>query len=330
MSYIVNKAPGSPSYTNKADGSRTYGIKYIVESTTINDVNIHAARKAIGMPVVGDAYVNDPGAFAQEAVLDDIKQAADKTIFTFSVDYQPREGGGGANETQSEDPTKQPPKIGYGNVKYQIPFIRGYKAGDVQGTPTQPVLNLCKQKYDPPAVAMKINSLMTIQYNVRLFRYEWIDQYIDTINRSPVVVCGVSMPQYKAKINDLSASNSFDSNGKEFWQVSITIESSTTKFLTSLLEQAYECYNAAGNLDHIYIWAKLLSARTACKSDLTAAEREEDDKYITPVSEPKLLTSAGKLAANGATPIYTDYQQCYDMDWSPLLIPKTKGGTIRI
>ncbi|MFA6451721.1 MAG: hypothetical protein WCX65_19775, partial [bacterium] len=164
MSYTVNKVPGNTSYTNKADGSRTYAIKYLVESTTVNDVNIHAARKASGMPTVGSAYVHDPGAFAQEAVLDDIKQAVDKTIFAFTVDYQPKEGGGGSSETQSEDPTKQPPKISSASVKYQIPFIKGYKAGDVQGTPTQPVLNLCKQKYDPPAVALKINSLMSIQY----------------------------------------------------------------------------------------------------------------------------------------------------------------------
>lgn len=332
MSYTVNKAPGNPSYTNRADGSRVYAIKYIVESSTVNDVNIHAARKAIGMPNRGDAYIHDPGAFAQEAVLEDIKQAVNKTIFAFSVDYQPMEGGGGGSLTQDEDPTKQPPKISYGNVKYQIPFIKGYKAGDVQGTPTQPVLNLCKQKYDPPAVALKINSLMTIQYNIRVFKHEWIRKYVNTINKNEITICGVVNPVLTARINELSASNSFDSNGKEYWQVSITIESSDEKFITSIAEMSYMAFNDNGDLDNLYVYADPdnNTAEIQCKSDFGNLKQLIADGLIEPIQNPHNLDADGYVAAPGAATIYTDYQQCFDIDWSPLLIPKTKGGAIRV
>jgi hypothetical protein len=325
MSYTANKYNDKVSYTNNADGTRSYGVKYIVESTMVNDHNIHAARLAAGMPARGAAYPYDPGVFVSNITLDDVKYSADKTIFVFNVEYGVQEGT--TQKPGEDDPIKQPPKTSYGTVKYQVPFEKAYQPGDTQGNPTKLVVNAAGKKFDPSAVKMKINSLISIQYNVRIFRLEWLATYIDTINRSAVTILGVPVAAYCARINDLNAANAFDSNGREYWGVNISIEISNEVFIVYLLNNGYMAKNAAGTgvPDNIYIYSKgAATPEIKCKCDFADVENKIADGTLTPVGEPHLLAADGKLLAVGETPVYLPFQQNWDIDWSPLLIPKKK------
>jgi hypothetical protein len=323
MSYTVNKFNDKPGYTNKADGTRSYSVKYIVESTTANDLNIHAARKATGMPVAGSAYEYDSGVFLSTVSVDDVKFTDSKTIFYFNAEYEIPTGGGG--EPGGDDPLNQPVKVTYGNVKYQVPFDMAYKSTDAQGSPTEPVVNTAGQKFDPPAVKMKINSLISLQYNVRIFRQEWQEIYTDTINLSAVNILGSVIPVNCARINELTATNAFDSDGKEYWQVNVSIEKSKTPFTVNLLNQGFMALNSTGILDNIYVFsdadavAPALKSVIQCKSDFANTKQLIADGLLEPVQEPQKLDENGQVSE---TPLYTSFKQNYSADWSPLLIPK--------
>ena len=332
MSYLVSKFNDKPGYSNKADGTRVYNVKYIVESSTPNDLNIHAARKAVGMPAPAAKYEFDPGVFNAAITLDDIKFASNRTLFYFNVEYAPQELS--TQTDTSEDPLKQKPKVSYGTVKYQVPFDLAYAEGDTQGNPSAPVVNTAFQKFDPPPVKLKINRLVTIQYNVRIFREEWTDDFIDTVNESKISILGANSAIGCARINDLNASNAFDSNGREYFQVTVVIEKSKEPFKPKFLSQGFMALSSEGILDNIYIFTDPdagtgLKSVIQCKSDFANVKQLIVDGLLEPVQEPHKLDEDGKLLFSG-DPVYVEYQQNWLADWSPLLIPKTKPGSIRI
>lgn len=332
MSYKTNKAQGNPAFSEKQDGTRSYGIKYMVESSTVNDVDFKAARNATGMPQAGDTYINDSGVFAGDATLEDIKHAIDKTIFVFGVDYSGDDGGGSIPNTE-KDPTKQNPKVSWSCAKYTVPFIKAWHGtDDVIGTAKLAVLNTAGQKHDPPPVTLRINKVVNIQYNIRKFDSAWFDK-VNTLNQSQETILDLHVRVNEARINDMNASDAYDSKGKQYWQISITIEFGN--FDLSLLNLGFMALNTARKLDNVYTYANALKTTpetrcfTKCLSDMTEDDRAESDKFISQVSEPHLLDAEGKLLAAGADPVYTTYRQNQETSWSELLVPKVKKYNIR-
>ena len=324
MSYTVAIKDDEIGYSNQ-NGKRSYSVKYIVESTTLNDLDIYSAQNATGMPSLGDAYTYDAGVFVANITLDERKDASgSKTVFIFTVDYQTSSSDLTLNQN-SADPLSEPPKVSTATVRYQVPFEKAYKDGDSNGEPTEDVLNTAAQPFDPPATREIVHPVITIQYNSRSYNHSWIDDFVGTTNKSSITFVGKTANPNCARINDISASNNFDVNGDEYWTISVSIETSKEPFKRKLLSQGMMALNEAGSIDNIYVETDPDTSASIikCKSDITGLVQKMKDGKAEPVSEPKLLDENGKILAQDGTPYYIEKQGNFKASWNALNIPRT-------
>lgn len=320
MSYTVTRYFDSAGYT-KSSSNRTYNIKYIVESSTENDMDIHAAGNASTVPQLGAVYDYDSGVFVKTVTLDSHKFADDKTIFIFNVQYE--SGSSSSSDFGSANPLNDPPKITVGTAKYSVPFELAYQDGDAQASPSKPVLNSASQKFDPPMAIEQVNTVVTVQYNVRTFKGDWIQKFVNTLNSSSMTVVGITIPPCQGRINEIGASNNYDSNGNQYWTVSVAIEISGKSFRKSVLDQGAMALNAKSQLDIIYVETDDEgNATKKLKSDIENLKQKLKDGKAEIAPEPSLLNQAGGLLAQGADPKYISYRAFYETSWNSLNLPK--------
>lgn len=323
MSYTVAKIKEDDFSFSKKGTERTYSVKYLIESTTVNDRNFLAASLASGMPQEGDKYDYDSGVFVSDISLDEVVFHASSTTFNFSVNYSTASGS--TTSEAASNPLSAPPKISFGNARYQAPFTLAYdETGEYM---TKPVLNSAGMPFDPPAIREYVNTLINIQYNTRTFSGSWVRQFTNKINKNSISVAGISIAEKCGRINELGASNNFDEDGREYWTVNITIEASTEEFTHQLLDSGLMALNNNGDLDSIYVETDEANNASyiRMKSDISGLKQKLKDGTVAPVSEPKNLDGHGKILAEGEDPVYLEFKGYYAIDWGTLNIPKTRN-----
>jgi hypothetical protein len=335
MSYTVNRQLEGfgGSFTSE---QRSYTIPYIVESSTKDDWDINAARKATGMPAIGSKLTQDSGAFCDNISLSGIEFGTDATKFTFTTTFATKQVG--ENNENSSDPLKTPPRISYGTVTYSRVMEAAYNttAGseDDQGDPTEPVTNSAGQPFDPPLMGVKVNSLVTIQYNNKNFGDDWIEGFVNTTNKSAVSVASKQIQANHGKIKEISAENNFKDDGTEYWSITVQIEISDEPFKRKVQDRGFSVYLSAGSpspdeVDPLWVVTDndAGTSEVLKKSTISDFATKFKNGTAEPVAEAQKLDGAGGIYTGDANnAVYLEYQESFQKEWDTLNIPQLNSS----
>jgi hypothetical protein len=90
----------------------------------------------------------------------------------------------------------------------------------------------------------------------------------------------------------------WNEDGQKYWEVEYTIEVRPDTHIRKILDVGYYTKDEDGE------WTPI---------------KDTDDNYVT---EPKKMDGEGGVLADGADPVYLEYQTYYAINWTNLDLPK--------
>ena len=320
MSYTIEKLELLDAGLDAVD--RNCVLRYIILSTTDNDIDFNSAINATDMPNLGSTYPHDTGLFLKDKKVSEWNPLSSGTRFIVDCSYVTSRKGGITDE--SIDPLSAPPRISFSTARYRVVMSKAYATGDPASTPSVNVLNSAGLQFDPPLTKEIANTLMSLTYNTRTWDFSYVSKYINKLNKDQLKITNTPIQAKHARINDLNADDNYDANGNIYWTVSIQIEISDKEFNTQVLDAGLMAKKSGGTIpENIYL-------ETATNGTVTKLVRSEISGFtaklkagsVELVNEPQLLNGSGNLLGVGGTPVYGTYQGNPAVSWASLNLPK--------
>jgi len=296
--------------------TRTHERKFYIttDSASDNDATIRAERLSI-LPRANDTFPGDTGAICMNVAI----KRRDVYEWEATANYQFVGDTGGTDGTDANIyPWKLPPfNISTSAEPYQEAVEKAYDTTDAQGAPTIAILNSADDKFDPPVMDNKYNTILRFSYNLQTYSMLWPQAYVNTLNKDAMRILDINCPAKLALMRDMTGTQKTvkDSSGNKdlsYWEVAIEILMALDGFNAKPLQCGFYFKPAAGEKQEIRVKDKVFGAWYG-------------DTRAVPVTEPQLLTSTGALAAltHPPTTAYGDFQVKFAKDWSILNLPVT-------
>jgi hypothetical protein len=163
-------------------------------------------------PMYSAATETDSAAYIQSAAAR--MAAEDGRGWIVTIEYGPFNAGeqGGADQDGTQDPTKIPPKVHTGVVKYDEAVLHDTQTG-------KSVLNTAGLPFDPPLVRPVSNSVWTITRNEATWDGT-LTQYCDSVNSEPFL----GLAPNTVKLNNVSAERQYQADFGYYWEVTYEFE----------------------------------------------------------------------------------------------------------
>jgi len=234
-----------------------------------------------------------------------------------------------SKNNQNVAPWSIPPyDISFAPVEYVTAFQKGYADGDVNGSPSEAVLNSAGDPFEESTTQQ--NLILRFTYNLQDFTPSWILDYMDTINREDMSILDIQIPAYRGRIKAISATKQkqYDTEGKvqyNYWIINAEIEISKTPWYKLIMQRGLyfltDITPMSATKERIY---KRVDGGTGDNF----GTKENTGVDSVPCDEPQRLKADGSLldptgGDNTVESVFIDYWDKYDCSWSPLNFPKT-------
>ena len=180
------------------------------------------------IPEIGEAHPSDSTYLATNISVSEPQEGDEKKSGKYEVTITYTRTAANIIRDQTQEPWKMKPyDLSIAPLEIVVPFVKAYKNGDKNGSPSEPVLNPAGDPYEE-GVSIQ-HTLLRFSYNLQVFSDSWLDSYIDSVNKINTKVCNVSIQAGKGRIRNLTGSQQYvyntDGSVKyEYWKVDIEIE----------------------------------------------------------------------------------------------------------
>ena len=288
--------------------SYTRKYRVVTDDTSTTEKQVLADSR---IPAFHDTLTDDDTVLCKRRIAD--QDPENLLEWTVTCEYNMRSEDELEEGVSFEDPTDDDPRITFGSARYTVAVDKAYKAAgsefpDARGSPSVIVENSVEDEFDPPVIGEKVNLLVTIVRNEkrRDFRPITIYRYIDTVNKMPILIAGVTFAVWEALMKDITAVKMWDSKGNIYYQVTYQIEGDPKTHVKRILGRGY----------YTYPGGVAASKRHIKESDIKDGGDPEVD-----VTEPQKLDGEGKVIKKGTgkyLPFYTKYATM----WKTLGLPR--------
>lgn len=164
-----------------------------------NGETISSLRTHRDFPVLGTAHPLHPSLKAASIT---VTPACDgkKNKYEVEVSYTSPRTVPVLTDTVQFD---RPFNVTLSTIEKVVPFEFSYDLTDDSGRPVQPVVTTAGTAI--PANTVQTSLLLKFSYRLRSFKPSWILETADTVNRSPVKVCGLDIPAECGLIKTVAA-----------------------------------------------------------------------------------------------------------------------------
>lgn len=237
------------------NAEQSYNDIYIViTDNTDSPAYIYEHAEENGLPVYGDELTVKSGEGTTTIPVDNInierrdennmkavpsyglptKAEGSYALWNYTVDYRkPADsggGGGGFNKKEQEESKEDISKIPPWDRKYATecsiaPKI--YKEVTNIGATVAPGLKTVVKNAAGDTIFREVelrNFVLSFTFAVRTFFYDYITDYINTVNSSSIVVAGVKIPSMKGVITNITSANDVWEDETVYTKVSVEIE----------------------------------------------------------------------------------------------------------
>lgn len=272
------------------------------------------------IPDTGTAHPDDAALLLSDISISEPKEGdgIKSGKYEVTLNYvRPASGQANTVQDKSVAPWERPPfDISVSPKEVVQAFVKAYDTGDVNGTPTKPVLNPAGDPYEDSTATQ--NTALRFSYYLEDFYPYWSELYSDTINADDIQVCDIGVPAKRGLLRGLSFApqREYDAEGAllyEFVRVDAEIEISKREWSREILARGL--YYLDGT-NKIRIHVSQSGATYGAPADC-------GDKPI-PVDEPQKLTAAGALYPATATGgYYQTFNDKFAANWGPMGFPTT-------
>jgi len=251
------------------------------------------------------------------------KDSGTETEGSFTV--QANYSSNAADIPVQKDNTSKPPweqkayNVSFpGGKDIVVPMYKGYKSGDSQFNPTEPVIHPATKE---PLIADMIEShgIISFNYAVKSWNYNWQRLYRNTANKNAVTIIGYNFPAYTLLLTRLGASlkTYTDATGRtsNYWEISVEFEDFGKEIKKELALQGYYCISG-GKPHQIQFKENATTGGEYGWFEVNASLN---------ISTPRWVDKNGVVLPAAGTPGNDHYKTFYDIfrqDWSPLGLPK--------
>lgn len=220
----------------------------------------------------------------------------------------------------------RPFNVTLSTVEKVVPFEFSYDQTDDSGHPVRPVVTAAGTAI--PASTVQTSLLLKFSYRLRSFKPSWILETADTVNRSPIKVCGLDIPAECGLIKTVAAEiiSEDSSPHNSVFQVDVCMEISPEGFLRTFPNRSVYFRGPNGNPARIYMAVDSLG-NPVYGSDKALAEIADTTSNPVPVDEPLWLSAAGLiLSSQDITPgpgNFLRFREKRPHSWSQLSLPRT-------
>ncbi len=202
-----------------------------------------------------------------------------------------------SSSSVQSDPCKQPPTVASVPVAYSYVAEKAYRIKDDGSEVLEDAVNGAGDPYDPPMMADRFTTQLTITYNVRSLRLSSLSGYLNTVNDKSVTIGGISFDAGVILLRSVQPQSAIDDRNRWYWSVQVILE---------IDEEKKHCQEI-GNKGYRY----------KDKNGNTVRAINDDNTYAT---VPVWLDSAGKKTT---TPSYRKYRVPKKTGWPDVLsLPK--------
>jgi len=243
--------------------------------------------------------------------------------YTVQVNYSSNAGDVPVNKENNGKPPWQQKayNVSIGGRDIVVPMLKGYKQGDSQFNPTEPVVHPAT-KEQLISDMLESHGIISFNYAVKTWDYKWRRMFCNTANSKDVALLGYTFPKFTLLLSRLSATQKFytDANGKTipYWEVLVEFEDFYREIKKELALQGYYCVSG-GNVLPIQLATEGLN-----KGQFGFFDAKRPDLNI---SIPRWVDKDGVVLPASGTVGEDHYKAFYDIfrqDWSCLGLPKEK------
>ncbi len=287
-----------------------------------NGETISSLRTHRDFPVLGTAHPLHPSLKAASIT---VTPACDgkKNKYEVEVSYTSPRTVPVLTDTVQFD---RPFNVTLSTIEKVVPFEFSYDLTDDSGRPVQPVVTTAGTAI--PANTVQTSLLLKFSYRLRSFKPSWILETADTVNRSPVKVCGLDIPAECGLIKTVAAEivSEDSSPHNSVFQVDVSMEISPEGFLRTFPNRSVYFRGPNGNPARIYMAVDSLG-NPVYGSDKALSGIADAASSPVPVDEPLWLSASGQiLSSQDITPgpdNFLRFREKRPHSWSQLSLPRT-------
>jgi hypothetical protein len=296
------------SRSGKVDkNGRHYVRNYQVKVSAITDTIPTIAdyfQSTSELPYVYDFYPSDTNAICTD--LDIRRDDEGRLFWNVAVHYRPRNQNLISGDESIAFPWQARPLIDFDWARLNKVVDRAYRmtkddsgaSQDERESPSVPIENSAGQSFDPPIMQDVSNLVIKIRRNEKDFSPGRAEKYKNTINSEQLVVADVKIEPKCGLMRGIRGKPAWNEDGQKYWEVEYTIEVRPDTHIRKILDVGYYTKDEDGE------WTPI---------------KDTDDNYVT---EPKKMDGEGGVLADGADPVYLEYQTYYAINWTNLDLPK--------
>lgn len=287
-----------------------------------NGESITKLRSHREFPALGDAHPEEP---ALKASAISVKPSCDgkKNKYEVEVSYTSSRA---AAASSGGTPFNLPFNVTLSTIEKVVPFNFSYDLTNRDGQPIRPVVTAAGTAISASTVQSSL--LLKFSYCLRSFKPSWILEVADTVNRTPVKVCGLDIQAECGLMKTVSAEIiSGNGNSRDtVFQVDVSMEISQEGFLRTFPNRSVYFRSTSGNPSRIYMAVDSIG-NPIYGSDKTLSKTADAASTPVPVDEPLWLSASGKiLSLQTITPgpeNFLKFKEKRPHSWSQLSLPRT-------
>jgi len=297
---LVQEIAGSRTAKVSTEGATAE--RYFQVFTSGGTVSELQVVMATGLPVIYSVHPDSDALLVKSRTAK--QPPEDHSVWVVTVHYENQDNDGPVSSPEDEKPGVY---FGFGQ-RYQTVAERAYDQGDKRGAPSKPIVNSARQPFDPPVMADESPRSITIVRNESMGEFDPnnVLGFKDTLNKGQVTVAGVKIEEKTGRMTDLRAQKLFRPDGGPYYQVVYEIQIKPEGWARKVLDQGFnentyeEGSGSDGGIEPI------------------------NDVNGNPVTEPQLLDGNGRELAQGADPVFLEFDLLWAEDWGNLHLPVNK------
>jgi len=324
--------PVLPDEYTITPSTRSFTLEWNIHSSTPLDPN--SVALAAETPSVGDRCPYISYLFAQTVAF---RPAGDAYHWTARVEYGHNTIEG---EYKSDRPWDNPPDIRntveFEQVTQDYEYVDAYEKEEIgeDGEPfttihyTRPLLNILNELYNPAPTRRIPIKITQIRWYVRQWKESWAEQFLDSVNWTPVVLDGQNRERFTLWCTQLLANRYYYSGDNWCYQIDAEFRYKEGGWRYKPIQASYHAKNPeTSKIEDIFEKDGVL---------YYASEVPASGSGYSRISEPVLLNENGGLLVEYKEDIpsnlnnirYGNHRLLGGMDWTGLKIPAMKGNHV--
>jgi len=300
-----------PSDYTISSSTKSLTLEYTIQSDTA--LTADSVKNVSGVPQNGDVCPLVSSLFASQVSF----SPTDAYTWKCRVSYS---SSALAQKAASSDyPWENAPEIVYSNEFVNVVAEKAYKDDDEE-TPSLKPTNSAGDIYINPYMKRKLIEVIRINWSTRIWMYAWKGAFLDTLNRTTIMLDGHSYEPKKLWMTELIPNQVLYKKDTYYYKLSCEIKHNTEGWLWRPLECGF---NAVDPTD-------MEKKRVYINNATGEYTFDPDDKPITDavlLDEYGHLLNVNALEMAEADAVYAEFRFERLADWTKLAIPTIKTVT---